>query len=152
MTEPTCGWSVDTLKEFMMALFAEKDNQIAEAAQASSQAVSAALAAQKELTNAALAAAERALLKAEVASEKRFDSVNEFRALVADQQRTLMPRSETEIVLKSLGEQMETMRTRLDTLAGKREGSQDGVSMIIGIVGFVVGLLSFVALLFKRSL
>ena len=37
----------------------------------------------------ALDGAARAIEKAEAANEKRFDSVNEFRAVLADQQRTL---------------------------------------------------------------
>jgi ABC-type transporter Mla subunit MlaD len=66
------------------------------------KAVLTALTAQKEAVSSALAAADRAVAKAETASEKRFESVNEFRGSLADSARLLMPRSEVEQIVKSL--------------------------------------------------
>jgi hypothetical protein len=45
---------------------------------------------------AALLAAKEAVEKANVANDKRFDSVNEFRAQLADIQTTLVPRNEAD--------------------------------------------------------
>jgi hypothetical protein len=42
--------------------------------------------ASKEAVTAAMASAEKAVLKADQANEKRFDAVNEFRAAMKDQQ------------------------------------------------------------------
>lgn len=40
--------------------------------------------------------AEKAVLKAEISADKRFESVNEFRSTLSDQAGTFMPRKETE--------------------------------------------------------
>ncbi len=42
--------------------------------------------------NERFASSDKAILKAEEAAEKRFDGVNEFRAQLGDQQRTLIPK------------------------------------------------------------
>ena len=60
-----------------------------------------------QATAQALAASDRAVSKAETASEKRFDAVNEFRATLADQQRNLMPRNEVDILIRSLNEKID---------------------------------------------
>ena len=50
--------------------------------------------AQEKAVNAALAAADRAVVKAETAAEKLFDAVNEFRAQLKDQNATFLSRAE----------------------------------------------------------
>ena len=94
-------------------------------------------------------AAEKAVLKAEAASERRFESVNEFRATLADQAARLMPRAEVEISIKSLGDKVTEALSRLDRTAGDTEGhrhsvtqGQAGLQSILGIVGGIVGFLS----------
>lgn len=47
-------------------------------------------------TTLALAAADKAVTKAEIATEKRFEGVNEFRATLADQALRLIPREEAQ--------------------------------------------------------
>ena len=46
-------------------------------------------------TTMALTASDKAVTKAEIATEKRFEGVNEFRATLADQATRLMPREES---------------------------------------------------------
>lgn len=83
----------------------------------------------------ALAAAKEAVLKAENASDKRFEGVNEFRATLADQQRTLMPRAEAELLVKGL----ETRLTKLETVGGERRaqsvGGREMWAWIVGVLG-----------------
>ena len=50
--------------------------------------------AQDRAVLAALAAAEKAVSKAEIAAEKRFDAVNEFRGQLKDQAATFVTRTE----------------------------------------------------------
>ena len=50
--------------------------------------------AQEKAVAAALAAAKEAVLKAEVSNDKRFESVNEFRNTLKDQQGTYVTRTE----------------------------------------------------------
>lgn len=105
---------------------------------------------------AALAAADKATGKAEGASEKRFDAVNEFRSTLSDQQRTLMPRAEFEVLHKSLVDTVsvlqKTLNDKIDALnlttisrqsrdTGQREGWGQ-IALIAGIISTLVVLLS----------
>ncbi len=48
----------------------------------------------EKTVGAALVASDKAVAKAEMATEKRFENVNEFRAALQDQTATLLPKSE----------------------------------------------------------
>ncbi len=76
----------------------------------------------KEGVNAAMASAEKAILKAETATEKRFDSVNEFRQAMRDQQDTFASKSETNMRLDDLGKRVESMSDDLKSASGKSAG------------------------------
>ncbi len=58
----------------------------------------------------ALSAAKEAVVKAETASEKRFDSVNEFRNTLKDQQSSLIPRIEADNRFKSIEEKIDALK------------------------------------------
>lgn len=60
-------------------------------------------------THAALEAADKAIAKAETATEKRFDGVNEFRGQLADQARTFIPRAESISRHERTAEQVEAL-------------------------------------------
>jgi hypothetical protein len=89
---------------------------------------------------AALAAAKEAVLKAEEASNKRFESVNEFRAQLGDQASTFLGRNEYLAAHQSLTDKVDTsiktlterigslelrLTSRLDTTAGHDSGARD---------------------------
>lgn len=57
---------------------------------------------------------DRALSKAESATEKRFESVNEFRAQLADQTATFFPRTEYETNYRGLTEKLDLIRINMD--------------------------------------
>lgn len=76
---------------------------------AQKEAVNAALAAAKEAVNAALAAANAAVNKAEIAAGKQFESVNEFRNTLSDQQLKLLPRAEADIKFNSLDKAIDNL-------------------------------------------
>lgn len=110
------------------------------------RAVSAALAAQEKAVAAALKAAETAVSKAEVSAEKRFDSVNEFRASLADQAATLMPRNETEIRLNALADRLSAAEQQLAQSSGRSGGVQQGWLALVGLVTIAAALVGiFVA-------
>lgn len=95
-------------------------------------------------TNTALAAADKATNKAEGASEKRFDAVNEFRATLADQQRTLMPRAESELLIHALNEKIDSLNLTTISRQSQSVGQREGIGLVVGIasaVSFVVGIL-----------
>lgn len=96
-------------------------------------------------TQSALAAADRAVTKAETASEKRFDAVNEFRATLADQQRNLMPRGEVEILIRSLNEKIDALNLTTITKQSKDIGQREGigtVAVVAGIISVIIAILS----------
>lgn len=89
--------------------------------EASETAVNAALIAQEKAVAAALAASEKAVDKSEIAQKAVNEGQNEFRATLKDQAATLMPRSETENLVRELrglinaqGAEMAVLRSRLD--------------------------------------
>src|SRR5579859_2930678 len=97
--------------------------------------------AQEKAVNAALAAADRAVNKAEIASEKRFDAVNEFRAALADSARLLMPRAESEQSTKILAGKIDTLETRVNAREDRGAGESQGwvkiglsLSMVVNII------------------
>jgi hypothetical protein len=131
------GWNVDTLLEHMTAL-----------RQADCRATEQRFRDQQTAVDAALKAAKEAVLKAETAAERRFESVNEFRETLGDQQRTLMPRQEAEIRFKQLDDRVAELAQINARLTGARTGGREmwayvaaGVGMLIGIVSIVLAVL-----------
>jgi hypothetical protein len=136
-------WNVETLRAHITTLMDQFDKRMAErhdaaeraikiafdaqntamqaAFAAQREAVTTAFLSQKEAVNAALAAADRAVLKAELSTDKRFESVNEFRGTLADQQRMLMPRLEAETISKALEAKLDSIT---DVLTDKIEQIQ----------------------------
>ena len=86
-----------------------------------------------------------------MASEKRFDSVNEFRNTLADQQRTLMPRAESEVRINALTEKVDSAITIAKELmagsAGNSAGLSAGWGYAVGAIGTALAILS---MLFKK--
>lgn len=140
----------------------EAQSKALEAAfQSQQQAMQAALAAAKEAVSAALAAADRAVQKAETASDKRFEGVNEFRATLADQQRTLMPRAEVDIIVRGLTAKIDGSSEALSgriavgekQLADRRSeslGVKGGYGNAAALIGFILAILALIAWLTMR--
>lgn len=103
--------------------------------------------AQRQAVDAALAAADRAVLKAEAAAEKRFEGVNEFRGQLADQQRTLMPRSEAEIRLSVLSDRMSAVEKAVLQVSSRGIGAKDAWGWVVGVIGFVLSVLALLSML-----
>lgn len=118
-----------TLREHLVALMAEQDKRNRQRFDAQESAVAA-----------ALTAADRAVAKAEVAAEKRFDSVNEFRAQLADQAATFMPRAESEIRFAAMQEKLDSVVTSVTLQAGAKDGSASLAKALYALSGFVLGL------------
>ncbi len=103
-------WTVDTLKAHLEALLSEKDKQIA----------------------LALSAAEKAVTKAEAANEKRFDSVNEFRQTLSDQNKTF-----------ASTERVDGITQRLDKIEGRSGGQSDSWRWIALAVGVIIAAATY---------
>ena len=73
---------------------------------------------QGEAIKTAMSAAEKAVDKAEKATEKRFDSVNEFRKTLSDQAALFLQRGEYMAASKALVEKVEKMEKVQNYLIG----------------------------------
>jgi hypothetical protein len=100
--------------------------------------------AQEKAVNAALAAADRAVAKAESSAERRFESVNEFRSTLADSARLLMPRSETEQSLKSLSDKIDSLTARYNARDDERRGSGQNWVLIAAVVAVLANIASVI--------
>ena len=107
--------------------------------------------ASKEAVQFALAAAEKAVIKAETAAEKRFESVNEFRNTLKDQQATLLPRAEFAVqhqaiidrlaILEEAGIASRGKSSGLASIGGVLLGAFAGLSTLTAIGALVFALL-----------
>ena len=93
--------------------------------------------AQQKAVAAALEAAKEAVTKAENAAEKRFDSVNEFRNTLKDQQLTLMSRAEAEVRFKAIEEKVALAFDR------GRAAVWGYVMGGLGLIGILITLMRF---------
>lgn len=93
--------------------------------------------------------AEKAITKAEIATEKRFEGVNEFRSQLGDQQRTFMPRAEVLVMESAVTNRLAAVEKRVDTLLAERAGIRGGWGYAVGVVGFVLTVVSLV-MMFAR--
>ncbi len=167
------GWTTSTVlslarslvseqeKRFVLALsalderislrfdLAEQARQIALTAQET--AMRTALAAQEKLVSAALESAVKAVTKAETASEKRFEGVNEFRAALSDQQRNLMSRTEASALLQGMQDKLADITTRIDRGEGRGSGLQAGWGYLVTAIGLLLTILTIGGIAFALA-
>lgn len=91
--------------------------------------------AQQRAVQAALDAADRAVAKSEAASDKRFESVNEFRKTLSDQTRDFIPRTEAEQLFKTLNEKVEANTSRLNAADARGQGRFEAWGYVVGALG-----------------
>lgn len=111
------GWSVDTLKEYLEQRFKDSDKAV----------------------QAALLAAKEAVLKAEAASDKRFDAVNEFRQTLSDQTNTFITKGEYQAQHKALEDRVAVLTDRMNQDKGG-EINMTKIYAAIGGVGAILGI------------
>ena len=108
----------------------------------------------KIAVDAALAAADRAVTKAEVATEKRFEGVNEFRETLRDQAANLMPRSEYEVQHTAVVEKLSGMEKRLITIENEQHNKNAGVVVLgyvaLGVFAAITAIGTVIGALFYR--
>jgi CHASE3 domain sensor protein len=125
-------------------LLVEKDKHYEQRFSDTKIAVDAALIAADKAVAAQLAGQKEAVTKAETAAEKRFESVNEFRNTLSDQQRTLMPRAEAEVKFEVNNKLMDAILARLDKTEGKGAGLSQSWGVLVGAVGLIGSLIAIV--------
>lgn len=139
-TEPAAGNSTATdvsLREFFMLLANEREKRYDERFQAIESS-----------TEKAFENSQRAIDKADTATEKRFEGVNEFRAALADQASSFVTRSDLTALAEKIDIQIASLRESRDIQAGSRLtwGSVAGLiaaaAAVVGIVAVIVTLAS----------
>ncbi len=131
--ENISGWTTDTLRAHILQMMIEHDRRYEQR-----------FAAQEKAVASALGAAERAVAKAETATEKRFEGVNEFRSQLADQAQTFMPRTETEIRLGTIETRLTDLQSRADQSSARAVGRNDVVAWVIAGIASVAALVAVV--------
>lgn len=130
------GWTVDTLRDHVNQMMSAHDRRYEQRFNAQEQAVKDALLAAKE-----------AVIKAETATEKRFEGVNEFRGQLADQARDLMPRKESEESTRVVNEKIADLNTRVGKAEAKSAGLNQAWGVLIGAVGLFGGIIAIIVAL-----
>jgi hypothetical protein len=128
------AWTPDTLRVLMHSEFDTIRAQIS----ALDRLTEARSRAQDEKVTLALASAQTAVTKAEVATERRFEGVNEFRSTLSDQAREFVTRREFEQLRDASNERIREMQTRLDKTEGRSGGLQSGYGFLVAGIGAVV--------------
>ena len=124
------GWTLDTLEKYMSRRLDDMERRADDREKMHVERFAAA----KERVDLAMAASDKAILKAESASDRRFDGVNEFRKALSDNSATYMPRSEYAVQHQSLVEKIDTTVAAVAKMQSAAEGRIKGVST----VGFIV--------------
>lgn len=133
-------WTVGTLKEYVDQRFADSEIAVRAALNATDKQFAAQLTAQKE-----------AVIKAENATERRFESVNEFRLQLGDQTRTLIPRTEAEVIFRGQDARIHKLEDRLaeyekqkGTTTAASGGMKEGWMLAVGVVFLIGAILAIV--------
>lgn len=93
-------------------------------------------------TLTAFTASEKAIAKAETASEKRFESVNEFRGQLSDQAASFMSRLEAEAKFTGLMEKVDGLTTRIDRNEGRGAGMSQSWGILVAGIGLVAAVIA----------
>jgi hypothetical protein len=104
-----------------------------------------------ERVGLALSAADKAVSKAEVATEKRFESVNEFRQTLSDQTRSFISRVEFEVVRDTNAARIAELASRLDKTEGKTVGLNAGWIYLLGGLSIAATLVSLVIMIVRQA-
>jgi len=146
---PSLEQYVETRFNLLLKRIKEAQRAVEKRNKAERKALDFRFAALKEANLTALAAADRAVSKAELATEKRFESVNEFRGTLDQQQRTLIPRSEVDVLVRGLDEKIGNLTKQMDQLQAERMGIKGGWGYAAGLAGLVLTLFSLFMVLWK---
>lgn len=107
---------------------------------------------QAEKVALALAAADKAVTKAEAATEKRFEGVNEFRAALNDQTRLQVTTDKFDSVVDGLNSRIRALETRIEKAEGQGLGARENRSGIYAAIAAAVGLIAIIVFVANNML
>ena len=120
------SWTIDTLHEHLLAVIDEREKAV--------------------LTS--IASSKEAIEKAERATEKRLEGMNEFRAALNDRDRLFIPRAEYETVVKQIEGSIGDLKKRMELKDGEKAGRYMAWLYVSGDAIVLISL----AALFGRAL
>lgn len=103
----------------------------------------------EKAVQAALAAADRAVSKAELAADKRFEALNELRAMLNDMVSTLMTRDAADIRFAAIAEKVTALEARVNAQGGAAAGAGRATDLVRSNLAAVVGLVVLAVLLWR---
>lgn len=135
MSDPGSQWTPDLLHQHMIAMLDGQERRFNERIESLTKSI--------ELS---LHAAEKAILKAENATERRLEGLNELRAVTEDRAKEFIPRAVAEALTQRLGERIDALaeryaeridelQSRLDRLEGTRTGLSTGWQVLLAAIG-----------------
>ena len=86
---------------------------------------------------------KEAIVKAEEATERRFEGVNEFRQTLGDQAASFATRMEVNQQMLAVNEKVDLVTSRMDRLDGRSGGNNQTILWVIagvGILGTLAGI------------
>ncbi len=105
-------------------------------------------ASQDKAVSSALETSEKAIIKAESATERRFEGVNEFRQTLADQATTLMPRAEYTVqhdalraLVAAIEKRVNDIQSNQMSLLARGGGIKETWGYVIAAIGLMIALL-----------
>jgi len=139
------------LRELLNERYATQTKALDAAFLAQQAAVATSFDASEKAMAAALLAAKEAVEKANLANEKRFDSVNEFRAQLSDIITTLLPRNEAEVRFTALDARVtenknnialvsSTVAAETAAVSGRYKGSKENMAAMYALAGLLITL------------
>jgi hypothetical protein len=165
VADHSCPWNVETLRQHFEEILRMRQDHFEQLLKHSEQlqgqrcdalagtiaalerSATTAIREQEKSVTVAMSAADRAVQKAETAAEKRFEGVNEFRAQLGDQQRNLIPRAEVDVIVRGLTEKIGSLEKAFDAAQAERLGLKGGWGYAVGVIGFVLAVLSIIGAL-----
>jgi len=136
--ESISGWTTDTLHRWVI-------DKLGDHALLDDQRFASLEATIKVAVNSA----KEAVDKAEKASEKRLDGLNELRGAMTDQSAAYITRETVSAMTTALSARLDLIKERQDRMEGRGSGLQQGWGYIVGAVGLALGLVSLFNILHK---
>lgn len=133
--------SIEYLRASFVQRLEEVDRRVAQRMDMERSRLEVQVEASREALTVALRAVSDATTKADLATEKRFESVNEFRDQLKDQAGTFIPRIETEQRLTQLSTRLDELRSNDTQRSARSAGSTALFGWVIGGIGALATIL-----------
>jgi len=93
---------------------------------------------------------EKATIKTDSAAEKRFESVNEFRGQLRDQQNTFVTKNEINIRFENIEKKVDVLIGNIKSSEGKNNGIGLVWGVIIVVISFIISGISIAVSIFNK--